>query len=88
MKKNEIIKTIINLASFIFTEVEFNTFMSYLKLNLFNNLRLFVEEKLESLSFRQVIEPNNNVLKKQIEKCTILDSFVTDMQLSEIEVSF
>lgn len=87
MKKNELLQKIINLASFIFEAIEFNRFMSYLKLNLINNLRIFVEEKLESLSLRQVIEPNSILLNKQIEKCIQLDSLITDIQLSNLEVT-
>lgn len=87
MKKNELLQKIINLASFIFETIEFNRFMSYLKLNLINNLRIFVEEKLESLSLRQVIEPNSILLNKQVEKCIQLDSLITDIQLSNLEVT-
>ena len=54
---------IINLAKFVFEDVEYIKFMYYLNNNKFNDLRLFVDEKLELLD----LLPKNEIILKQLQ---------------------
>jgi hypothetical protein len=85
-KENKIITLIINLAKFIFSEVEFNKFFSYLKLNLYNAMRIFVEEKLGTLETKFVLNKEDAVIEAQIEKCRRLDTVITDLCISNLAI--
>ncbi|MGK2861895.1 MAG: hypothetical protein ACSLE0_08175 [Chitinophagaceae bacterium] len=80
-KENKIIDLIINLAKFVFSEIEFNRFLSLIKLKLFNQMRIFVEEKLEYLETKLIISKNDTVLEAQLSKCRELDTVVTDLYI-------
>lgn len=83
-KKNDIITMLINLAKFVFSEVDFNRFISYIKLKLYTNMRLFVEQRLEYLETKYVLQRENAVLEAQIDKCRRLDAAVTDLCIDSL----
>ena len=86
-KENNIMNLIINLAKFIFSEVEFNKFISYIKLKLFNSMRMFVEEKLEYLETKYILDRENAVIEAQIDKCRRLDAVVTDLYIDNLALT-
>ena len=83
-KENTIITMIINLSKFIFSEIEFNKFISYIKLNLLAQMRLFVEEKLEYLETRLILYREDAVLEAQLHKCRKLDAAVTELYMDSL----
>jgi hypothetical protein len=87
-KNNNIIKLLINLAKFVFSEVEFNKFISFVKLNLFNSMRLYVEEKVEMLETKLVLYRDNAILEAQLVKCKKLDDIVTDLYIDNLAVVY
>lgn len=86
MKNKKIINIIINMAKFIFTQIEFSKFLSFLKLKMYNRLRIFVEEKLEFLETEFILYTNNLVIESQIKECKKLDFMVTEMYLNDLVV--
>jgi len=68
---------IINLAKFVFEDVEYIKFMYYLNNNKFNDLRLFVDEKLELLD----LLPKNEIILKQLQYCDELEDIVVDLYI-------
>ena len=77
---NKVRLQIINLAQSIFTDVEFTKVMYYLDNNKFNDLRLFVDEKLELLEALNSFE-STDVLLAQINFCDELESIVMGVYL-------
>jgi len=78
---------IVMLATFIFNDVEFKKLMSYISLNLLNNARLFVEEKLELLEATIVLYTEDTVIKEQVNKCRKLEDIITDEYISSLSVA-
>lgn len=85
MKKNNIINLIINLAKFIFSETEFNKFLSFVKLKLYTNMRIYVEEKVKYLKTKVVLYKDNAIFEAQLKKSIKLDNIVTDLYINSLE---
>lgn len=85
--RKKVINIIVTLATFIFNDVEFKKLMSYISLNLLNNARLFVEEKLELLESTIVLYAEDSVIKEQIKKCRKLEDIITDEYISSLSTA-
>ena len=77
-------KLVLNLASFIFDDVEFKRLISYINLELFNNARLYVEEKLEYLETTLVLYLEEGVTQSKIQKCRKLDDLLTEEYINSL----
>jgi hypothetical protein len=84
--KKKVINVIKTLAAFIFNDVEFKKLMSYISLNLLNNARLYIEEKLDLLEASIVLNKEDIVIKLQVEKCRKLEDIITDQYISSLIV--
>lgn len=85
--KKKTITLILNLAKFIFTDKEYNKLLSYVKLNLLNSIRIFVEEKLEFLEATLVLYKNDTVIEAQLKKCRELDTVITEEYMNSLVTS-
>lgn len=72
---------ILNIASSVLTEEEYNNLVYLIKNNRWNALRIFTSDKLEELEILSVLDRDNQVLRKEIELCNRLVDIVLDVYL-------
>ena len=74
---------IINLAQSIFNDVEFKRVILYLNHNKLNDLRLFIDEKLELLEALNTFN-GDEVILAQINFCDELENIVMNSYLETL----
>ena len=74
---------IINLAQSIFNDVEFKRVILYLNHNKLNDLRLFIDEKLELLEALNTFN-GDEVILEQINFCDELENIVMNSYLETL----
>ena len=83
----KVMTLIISLCTFIFTDIEFNKLITYLRTKLYNSARLYVEEKLELLEATLILFMEDSIIEEQIKKCRRLDDIVTDIYINNLVVA-
>jgi hypothetical protein len=69
---------ILNLSQAIFDDAEYSTIVLLLNTERLNQLRVFVNEKLEFMEALFHLQKNDEVLRTQIELCDKLENIVID----------
>jgi len=87
MKEKKTFNLLLNLAKTIFDDEDYNIIVNYLNERSFNNLRLFVENKLERLKAKLILYKNDSVLEAQIERCEEMDTLATNLYIDNLAVT-
>tara|TARA_R110000822_G_scaffold73853_13_gene177629 strand:+ start:2896 stop:3147 length:252 start_codon:yes stop_codon:yes gene_type:complete len=69
---------VLNLSQSIFEDEDYNKVLLLLNTNRLNQLRLFVNEKLELMEIVFHLNKDDEVLRTQIELCDKLENIVID----------
>lgn len=80
-------KQILYLSQNIFDDLEYNEMLYLLNKEKYNNLRVYIADKLEYYELMFSFDKDNEVLKKQIEDCNELENVIIDFYLQQIEVN-